>query len=65
MPLETMIQDHDEHLEAASSNLAAVLPENDTLAIEPISIEPISSASFPAPIAALALERRLSRGRPW
>ena len=49
----------------SDSNLAAFLPENDTLAIESVSIAPFSSAFFTAPVAASALfrERRLSRGR--
>jgi hypothetical protein len=71
LTFENAIRDHNDRLQAAAmSNLAAFFLDNDIFALEPISTEPnfmvpISSASFPAPVAAYAEfpERRMSRGR--
>jgi hypothetical protein len=55
--LQKAIEEHEERVEAAASmpsSLAALSPENDTLAIESISMEPISSVSSTAPVAASA-----------
>jgi hypothetical protein len=51
--IQIAVRDNDDRLQAAAtSNLAAFLPDTNTLALEPIStepkfMEPISPASFP------------------
>ena len=55
MRFQNATKDHDNRPQAAAaSNLAAFSPDNDILALEPISeepyfMQPISSASFQAP----------------